>query len=86
MTPWYQQSRMGYGAGGWYDESQGNELDAYPGYASWTLRDHDRLLLDAVYAHWSRDDEQAYQYLADAYNKFARKDDEPIVLPPPSGI
>ena len=60
---------------GWFTFGYGGRAEAYP---------HDRLLTRAIYARWSKNDEVGYQYLADAYNEFVRKEDEAPVRAPPT--
>ena len=80
-----ERRQFGFHHGSYFDELYGyGEMDGYPGMASYTIRDHEVPLYEAMYAHWSKSDDEAYQCLADAYNKFARKENEPIFLPPPT--
>lgn len=67
------------GSGWWADI-----YDAYPGYKPSHFRDHDHFLTEALWSYWSKNDAIGYQRLADAYNKFVRKDDERPLLPPPA--
>jgi hypothetical protein len=71
----------GHAGMGWFDDGM---YDDYAGFTADPKRPHDRLLLDAMYAYWSRSDGIGYQYLADCYNEFGRKDGEPPLLPPPA--
>lgn len=61
-------------------------FDAYPGYVSAYVpkRVHERLLLEALYLFWYKEDAKGYQTLADCYNLYGRKADERPLLPPPS--
>lgn len=83
----FERRPVGFYHGGMYDEPYGfgyDSLDGYPGMSSYRLRAHEHLLYEAMYARWSKQDEEAYQCLADVYNKYSRKENEPIFLPPPT--
>lgn len=73
---------MSYASGYSYFGDYDDWGDSFSGLYG-NLRPHEHHLIEALRQKWYYNEERSYQYLADAYNEHVRKENEPVVKPPP---